>query len=126
MFQHIITAFQDSETPAPTKRRAERRSNDACVSVINGKTYPVENWSMGGLLVFGDVKVFSLNNNIDLTLKFKLRDRVIEVPHKAKIIRKTYDRIALEFFPLTNKLNKALQSVIDDQVASQFAESQLT
>lgn len=107
------------------RRNYERRSSDHCVSVINGKTYPVENWSPGGLLIYGDSRTFGINDEIDITIKFRLRNNVIDVPHKAKVIRKSYDKVAFQFFPLTQQIKKNFQSVVDDFVAGEFADSQL-
>lgn len=107
------------------RRRHQRRNSDHCVGVIEGKTYPVENWSPGGVLIYGDSRPFGLNDEIDVTIKFRLRNDVIDVPHKAKVIRKSYDKVAFEFFPLTQQIKKSFQTVVDDFLAAEFAESQL-
>lgn len=108
------------------KRMHDRRAKDPCVSVIDGKTYPVENWSRGGILVFGDPHAFSFDSELDVTLRFKLRgETVIDLPHKARVVRKTFDRVALEFLPLTQAVKKGFQTVIDDFMTAEFAESQL-
>ncbi len=109
-----------------TKRRFARRASDKCVGVINGKIYPVENWSVGGLMINGDSRPFGIDNEIDVTMKFKLRDRVMDVPHKARVVRKTQDKIAFEFLPLTKQIHNNFQNVVDDYVTSQFADSQLS
>ncbi len=109
-----------------TRRLHRRRDADRCVTAIRGKDYPIMNWSPGGLLVFGDGRPFALNDEVDITLKFRIRDSVVNVPHKAKIIRKAYDKVALKFFPLSQQVKKLFQSVIDDHIAAAFAESQLS
>lgn len=105
-----------------TRRRFSRRRCDQCVSVVNGQAYPVEDWSMGGLMINGDSRLFGVNEEIDVTLKFKLQDEIVDVPHKAKVIRKTHDSVALEFTPLTRKIRSNLQDVVDDYVTSRFSE----
>jgi hypothetical protein len=125
MFENIISTLQfQSDEPVKSKRRHERRSVDHCVTVIDGKTYPVQDWSEGGVLVFGDSKPFALNGEVGMTMKFKLRDDMLDIEHRAKVVRKTNNNVALEFVPLTKKIHKAFQSVIEDYVTAQFVDSQ--
>ena len=108
-----------------TRRRFSRRSCDSSVVIIDGQIYPVENWSMGGVAINGDTRTFGVDEIVDMTIKFKLSNTVIDLPHKARVVRKSAHRVAFEFAPLTGKIRKGLQSVVDDYVASKFAESQL-
>ena len=108
-----------------TRRRFSRRSCDSSVAMIGDQIYPVENWSMGGLAIQGDTRQFGVDETVAVTLKFKLSDGVVDLPHKARIVRKTAERVALEFVPLTSAVRKGMQGVIDDYVSSRFAESQL-
>jgi hypothetical protein len=127
MFENIISTLQFSgDEPAKSKRKHERRTVDHCVGVINGKTYPVQDWSEGGVLIFGDSKPFGLQDEVDVTMKFKLREDMIDVDARAKVIRKSSDRVAFEFFPIARQAHKAFQSVIEDHITAQFADSQLT
>jgi hypothetical protein len=125
------TLFSNLRTETPkgsdgiTRRQHARRNCDKCVSVINGKTYPVENWSMGGLLVYGDSRPFGVDNEIDITLKFKLSNNILNVPLRARVVRKTYDRVAFEFLPFGKQIKNSFQNVVDDFVAAEFADSQL-
>ncbi len=105
------------------RRKFSRRRCDKCVTVINGKTYPVEDWSLGGLLLYTDSRAFGLNDEIDLTVKFRLRNEVLDLRHKAHVVRKNSNHVALEFAPLTDPVKNGFQSVVDDHVATQFAES---
>ena len=50
----------------------------------------------------------------------------LDVPHRARVVRKSRDRVAFEFMPLTEQIRKSFQNVIDDFVAGQFADSQLS
>ena len=115
-----------SNDDAITRRRYTRRSCDVCVAVIDGKTYPTQDWSLGGLLIYGDARPFALDGKQDVLLKFKLQDKVIEVKHQAKVVRKSLNNIAFEFEPLTAQIRKYFQNVVDDYVANEFADSQLT
>ncbi len=126
MFENIISTLQlqGDEPQVKTKRKYERRTVDHCVSVIDGKTYPVQDWSEGGVLLFGDSKPFALNSEVDVTMKFKLRDDMIDVEHRARVVRKSNNNVAFEFTPITKQIHKAFQSVIEDYVTAQFVDSQ--
>jgi hypothetical protein len=89
-----------------------------------GTTFPVENWSPGGVLIYADERLFGVNKDIELTLKFKLRNSIVDVRHKGHIIRKGNGKVAIEFEPLTKMIRNAFQQVIDDHVAREFARSQ--
>lgn len=106
------------------KRRSVRRAADRCVGMINGQLYPVKNWSMSGTLVSVDSRRFALDDTVQISLKFMLREKLIEIAHQAKVVRKQGDGIALEFKPLTDDIRVMFQNIIDDRVTSQFADSQ--
>lgn len=107
------------------RRRHSRRSVDKCVAVVNGKTYPALDWSLGGVQITGDDRVFAMNDECEVLLKFKLSNELLEVPHKAKVVRKGHDRIAFQFAPLSTHIRKSFQHVVDDYVATRFADSQM-
>lgn len=126
MFNALLSAVksQPQNDQIITKRRHPRRHADKCVAVINDKIYPVENWSMGGILISADSRPFAVDNEIDVTLKFRLREKIVDIEHKARVVRKTKDRVAFEFLPLSEQIKNSFQNVIDDVVAGQFADSQ--
>jgi hypothetical protein len=128
MFERIMDALKgkglDSQEDGSSRRQHERREQDAVVTIIGGKTFPVENWSKGGVLIYGDSKPFTVNEQIPVTMKFKLRNDIIALAHQARIVRKTHEKVALQFAPMTDTLKRGFQSVIDDSVAGEFAESQ--
>lgn len=128
MFENIISTLQlqGDEPHVKTKRKYERRTVDHCVSVIDGKTFPVQDWSEGGVLLFGDSKPFALNSEVDVTMKFKLRDDMLNVEHRARVVRKSNNNVAFEFAPITKQIHKTFQSVIEDYVTAQFVDSQQT
>lgn len=125
MLYNILRSFarKDAE-PGEKRRRFTRRAGDTCVVELTGRTYPVENWSLGGVLVFGDEKRFGIGDKVDINLKFKLTNGILDLPHKAKVVRKGMNKVALEFAPLTRKLRQDFQMIVDDRVANDFAKSQ--
>ena len=126
MFSKVIKSSdllkQDSSTHV--KRKNARRADDRCVSIINGQMHPVENWSSGGMLITADERIFSIGQDCKFTLKFKLRDEMMEIDHNAKVVRKSPNRIALQYMPLTKDAQTSFQKVVDDYVSQRFAESQ--
>lgn len=128
MLKKMISTFtkrDSSGTDRPRARRMyERRSCDTCVSQISDQVYPVENWSQGGVLLSGDSKFLGTHQVYNLTMKFKLRDRILNVTQPARVIRIAGNKTAMQFLPLTNDIRHAFQNVIDDWVTSNFANSQ--
>ena len=118
MFIDVSNDFED------TRRKSPRRAADNCISIINGKAYPVHNWSDGGMLVQADERLFSEAAPVEVTMKFRLSGRILDIPHKGRIIRKTRDRLAIQFEPLTRDITKKFKQVVDDFVTREFAESQ--
>ena len=113
-----------SNDDAESRRSNERREMDSCVGIIDGKAYPVQNWSQGGILLSGDDRNFTVNDIKTVTLKFKLADRIMDVTHNGKILRKAKDKFVLQFAPLTQDVGKRFKQVIDDYNAQEFANSQ--
>ena len=126
MFKTLMSALKHEETPVKTmaNRQHPRRAGDRCVALVNGKMHPVENWSSGGMLFAADDKLFGIDQDCDVTLKFKLRDQIINVTHKGTVVRKAENKIALEFAPIPKDVQTSFQQVVDDFVAQKFAESQ--
>jgi len=108
-----------------THRRHPRRSVDRCVAVIHGRTFPVENWSLGGVLLQADERLFGKEQDIELIIKFKLRNTILDVKHRGHVIRKSSGKVAIEFEPLSQTISRQFQQVIDDYVAGEFAKSQV-
>ncbi|MCC6598442.1 MAG: PilZ domain-containing protein [Alphaproteobacteria bacterium] len=115
---------QNNNVSEAARRRHQRRNCDQCVTIINGRIYPVDNWSLGGAQIIADERNFSLEEEINIILKFKLSEDVIEVPHSARVVRKGRSKVSFAFRPLTQKTHSSFQHVIDDYVTSQFAASQ--
>ena len=116
---------QDTE-----RRSSDRRDQDSCVGVIHGKSYKVENWSLGGMLLSrkesqNETPDFDLNENIELTLKFKLGEALMNVDHKGSVVRKNDQKVAVHFSPLTKAIRKKFQHVIDDYVTREFSDTHI-
>ncbi|MEM6811175.1 MAG: PilZ domain-containing protein [Pseudomonadota bacterium] len=116
-----VTASNDD---FDSRRTHERRSSDQCIAMVDGQSFTVENWSQGGILLNGDTKRFSTNDLKDVTIKFKTEDKIINIEHKGTILRKNNLQTAIQFLPLTERVDKQFQHVIDDYVTKEFAKSQ--
>lgn len=114
----------DNIDPA-TRRKHVRRAEDHCVSEVNGTALPVENWSLGGLLLHGDRRLFGIGQELDVKLKFKLFGQIVDIKHRAQVVRKAGSKIALQFVPLSSEVRRQFQRVIDDHLAADFARSQI-
>lgn len=124
--KHVSTQDRDEDAAlAHVNRQTPRRSDDRCVGVVNGQMHPVENWSNGGMLIIADERLFSIGQECVFTLKFKLRDDIMEVDHKATVIRKAPGKIALQFKQIPQPVQTSFQKVVDDYVAQRFVESQI-
>ena len=131
MLQGIMTAlgFKNSVSSDGTdgfssRRVHPRRACDQCVGFINGKAHPVLDWSPGGMRVFADTRPVAVGEEMDVELKFHLRERLIQIKHKAKVVRKSSESVSLQFLPISNDMRKTFQNVIDDFNAREFAGSQ--
>ena len=90
MLQTLLSGLKanaSNDAPSGTKRRYPRRDVDRCVAVIHGQTFPIENWSLGGVLVAADERLFGLGKDIDMLIKFKLRSAIIDVPLQGNVVR---------------------------------------
>ena len=105
-------------------RQHPRRSDDRCVSIINGQMFPVENWSSGGMQIIADDRLFAMDQDCVFTMKFKLQGEIMEIDHKAKVVRKAPQKVSLQFLPLSKKAKDGFQKVVDDYVSQRFADSQ--
>lgn len=126
MFNSFLSGLKlttDNKIPE-TQRRFPRRASDRCVVVIHGQTFPVENWSFGGVLLAADERLFGAKQDIEVTMKFKLRNTIIDVHHRGHVVRKNSGRVAIEFEAINKTIRRTFQQVIDDAVASEFATSQ--
>ncbi|MBK6896937.1 MAG: PilZ domain-containing protein [Alphaproteobacteria bacterium] len=126
MFGKFFSRFTSTDEDDDSSRRQfARRSGDHCVTVINGKIYPVENWSLGGFMINADDRMFGVADAFDVTMKFKLRNAILDIPHSATVVRKSHNRVALQFKPMAKAIKDNFQQVVDDALSQGFADSQL-
>lgn len=126
MFENLIENLKISASndDLDSRRASERREMDSCVAVIDGKAYPVKNWSKGGILLNTDDRGFGVDDIKDVIMKFKLADRVMDVAHTGRILRKDKDQFVVQFNPLTQEVDRRFKMVVDDYVTQEFANSQ--
>jgi len=108
-----------------SRRKSPRRAADNCITVIDGKAYPVHNWSDGGLLIQADDRMFTQNAPVEVTMKFRLSNRMMDIAQRGRVIRKTRDRLAIQFDTVQRETSNKFKQVIDDYVTREFMESQL-
>ena len=113
-----------SNDDVDSRRVHERRDVDNCIGMIDGQLYPVKNWSNGGVLLSADARSFSINETKDITLKFKLSNRVVDVAHRGRVLRKNNDQVVIEFSPLTERVSYKFKQIVDDFVTQEFLHSQ--
>jgi len=123
-FSSLRASRSNSNEFVNTRRRHTRREMDRCVVVIHGRTFPVENWSTGGVLLMGDERLFGVNQDIPMTLRFKLRNTILDVDIHGHVIRKTSGKVALKFEAVTKTIQRYFSQVVDDAIAREFANSQ--
>lgn len=129
MFGKFMTALglsssQDDGGDDSTRRLYPRRLQDKCVSVIDGTTLPVLDWSPGGVRVFADTRTVAVGKEVDVVLKFQIQDELINVKHRGQVVRKAHDSFALQFLPLTADLRNAFSGIIDRFNVDEFVTSQ--
>lgn len=126
MFNNILDRLNlsASNDDVDSRRSSERREMDSCIGIIDGKAYPIENWSEGGVLLQGDDRTFSVNDVKNITMKFKVADRVMDVSHMGRVLRKGRDKFVLQFSPLTDDVTHKFKQVVDDYVTQEFVSSQ--
>ena len=108
-----------------SRREYPRRAADKCIGLINGQAVPVLDWSQGGMRVLGDTRTVNVGQELNVMLKFHMNDELIDVQHKASVVRKSGDFFALKFAPLTNEIKDTFQHIIDNFNADEFATSQV-
>ncbi len=108
-----------------TRREFERRETDSCIGIVDGISYPVRNWSKGGVLITGDERQFGVNEMKTVTLRFKLTGRVVDILHSGQILRKSRDKVVIKFAPLTQNIERQFNHIVDDYMTQQFANSQM-
>lgn len=108
-----------------SRREYARRSCDQCIGFVDGKAHPILDWSQGGAKIFADPRPVALGQEMDIEMKFHLRDGFVNIRHRAHVVRKWAEGFSVQFAPLTVDIRKNFQSIIDDYNAREFAGSQV-
>lgn len=108
-----------------TRRVSNRLASMRSVCMIEYTLYPVVDWSMGGVQIAADPRLFLQNQKLHLTLKFKLHRSILKISCRAKVVRKTADRLGLKFESFDKAIHQLFLKVVDDYVSNEFAESQV-
>ncbi len=131
MIAKLMTVFSTDDLDDGTndaldmsRREYPRRAADKCIGLVNGQAVPILDWSQGGVRVLGDSRTVRIGDDINVMLKFHLNDEMIDVNHRAKVVRKSAEFFAVKFAPLTNEIKNTFQQVIDSFNAEEFATSQ--
>ncbi|PZP56781.1 MAG: pilus assembly protein PilZ [Micavibrio aeruginosavorus] len=131
MIAKLMTVFSSDDIDDVTndaldmsRREHPRRAADKCIGLVNGQALPILDWSQGGLRVLGDSRTVSIGDEMNVMLKFHLNNEMIDVNHRAKVVRKSSDFFAVKFAPLTNEIKNTFQQIIDSFNAEEFATSQ--
>ena len=131
MLQDIMTAVglknsvsSDGTDGFASRRLYPRRDSDQCIGFINGKPHPVLDWSPGGIRVFADSRPVVVGEEMDIELKFHLRNDMVNIKHRGKVVRKSNESVSFQFLPLGHEIRRVFQTVIDDYNAREFVGSQ--
>lgn len=112
-------ANSDNQT---SRRRHERRETDLCMARLNDTTYPVRDWSFGGLQIEADGRSFPLGHVFDVVLSVKASDRIWDIQHTASVIRRTGEQVALQFDPLPGHVRIQMENVLRKVQQTRFSE----
>mgnify|MGYP005653354317 CR=1 FL=1 len=126
MFGNLFASLKadNNNEPENVKREFSRRDQDHCIVMIDGQAFPVQNWSMGGTLIHADERMFGVDDEFGVTMKFKVGEDVRDITQLARVVRKSRGKIAFQFAPLNGKSRTDFQHVLNDCISSQFADSQ--
>lgn len=99
---------------ATNLQRAARRDVDISICEIDGTVYPVTNWSASGILLAGDERLFAKGETVEMKLRFRLSDRILEIPHTGTVMRKGKGAFAVHFDPLPAEASQGFSDVVAD------------
>lgn len=116
--------YKPSNDMGELRRKHVRRDGDKCVCLIDNMPYPVENWSLGGVYIRADGRMFTVDQTVKMVLKFKVRGEMVSIPLDARVVRRGQNGVAVKFENVGTAMRHALQNIISDVITLQFAESQ--
>ncbi len=115
-----------SKTVVQERKHVRRNASRRFFIEVNGKIFPVKDWSEGGVLFeVSDIKNFSIGQKLTLIMGFGFEHDVIKINHTAKIVRAANDSIAASFEPVKNDTKRQFDRVLDGIVSENFIKSQV-
>lgn len=128
MFERLIDSlkFTTSNDDQDTRRTHQRHNGGTCVAIIDDVTYQISNWSKGGIMIMGDDRPFGVYDVKNVIIRFKLDDKAVDIDLKAHVLRKGRDKLVLEFSPLSQNAERQFNFIMDDFMAREFMQSQVT
>ena len=124
MSHHLSMSRNTRQEQEHTRRASHRLASLRSVCMIESKNYPIVDWSMDGVQIVADPRMFSQNQKLEIILKFKLHHSILEIPCKGIIVRKANDRLGVKFESFDKNIRQLFLKVVDDYFANEFAESQ--
>ena len=127
MWKKILKTFEmkSNDNEDTTRRKFPRRAMDTCAIAVEGITHPVKDWSQTGALFQGDGRNLHDGQVIEVQMKFRMTDKIMEVPVQARVIRAGASQIALEFIDVNLDTKRAFNKVIDDALTREFVDTQV-
>lgn len=91
---------------------------------INGRSYSIRDWSMGGLC-FDAEAAPQLGQKLDMQIRFRLPHETVTIRQNARVVRAMQRGVATEFAPLAPEMRRRFRKVLDGIHALEFVESQV-
>lgn len=99
------------------RRRFPRRAHDVCMVNVDGKPYPVIDWSPCGVLFETDTRPFAEGQTVNMILRFKTPQGVEDAKVTGEIVRKNARTVATQFVDTPQPSIKSFEKVIQQSVA---------
>lgn len=94
------------------KRRFPRRSLDVCMINVDGRPYPVVDWSQSGVLFESDTRSFVEGQTVNMILRFKTVEGVEDIKISGEVVRKNAHTVATQFIDATDTIIESFEKVI--------------
>jgi len=91
---------------------------------INGRSYSIRDWSMGGLCFDTEAEP-QLGQKLDMQIRFRLPHETITIRQNGRVVRAMQRGVATEFAPLAPEMRRRFRKVVDGIHALEFVESQV-
>lgn len=120
---HNLGLSRVIDHPADTRRRQVRRTGERAVIVVGNKSYVVRDWSPAGIYFDADPGVFRNGETFRFTLKFKLDNQTVEIPHEADVLRIEPTGVAAQLRPYGAEIRRKFDRVVENLMAEEFSNS---